>query len=93
MSGRGGSTSPLPLAEVQAVRDRYTSKELRFEPLAEMMTPQARGAFLARRRNMYACLPSQPQTRTHMGQASGLLMWMTRPHKAEAAPVGSLFLT
>ena len=43
MSGRGGSTSPLPLTEVQAVRDRYTSKELRFEPLVEMIAPRARG--------------------------------------------------
>src|SRR6516164_3949992 len=25
------------------------------------------------------------RTRTHMGQASGLLMWVTGPHKPEAA--------
>ena len=28
------------------------------------------------------------RTRTHMGQASGLLMWVTGPHKPEAASVG-----
>ena len=31
------------------------------------------------------------RTRTHMGQASGLLMWVTGPHKPEAASVGGLF--
>src|SRR6516165_6117942 len=30
------------------------------------------------------------RTRTHMGQASGLLMWVTGPHKPEAASVGGL---